>query len=373
MKGKQIAKIFESIPNFDTYSHYNSTLEKIFKSNSLKNLIETLKRQKDINEISLIDQISKIDTNKPIDVYAAEDEDLKKIQNDEEYDIFDEINDEKEQDQSKNEKIKKEFWKNNAVERKKKMRPALDPFKYNPNYNSIYKNVPTFKIIDPKKVLDNLDAKSKTKRKLKNKDNNKSNEEKSLIKETNIILNKKNSNTLFQSMELNKTPLKNNKILNTIGTFKSSDKLNNRNSLPKLTRLSKYKIIDSINSDNDNHALRFSKYIPRKYYIHENNKIVSYLNPINYIKPKNKTKSIDFDKMLYRNGKNLIYASTLKNPSFGQYNPKYSYIDKNEQVRLFNPDEKEFVKNKKYLMRKLWASYKVNTEYQMVDNNKINN
>ena len=61
MKGKQIARMFESIPKFDTYSHYNSTLEKLFKSNSLKTLIETLKRQKDINEISLLDQISKKD------------------------------------------------------------------------------------------------------------------------------------------------------------------------------------------------------------------------------------------------------------------------------------------------------------------------
>ena len=294
------------------------------------------------------------------------------MQNDEEYDIFDEINDEKEQYHSnKNEKIKKEFWRNN-VEKKKKLRPALDPFKYNPNYNSIYKNIPSFKIIDPKKVLYNLDVKSKTKKKGKNKDINKSNEEKSLITEDNINLNKK-SNSLFKSMELDKTPLQNKKISNTIAIFNNSQKSINKNDLPKLTKLSKYKIVDSNNSDNDNHALRFSKYIPRKFYIHENNKIVSYLDPINYIKPKNKTKSIDFDKMLYRNGKNLIYASALKNPSFGQYNPKYSYIDKNEKVRLFNPDEKEFIKNKRYLMRKLWASYKVNREYQMVDNDKINN
>ena len=39
-----MVKMFESIPNFDTYSHYNSKLEKVFKSGSLKNFIETLKR-----------------------------------------------------------------------------------------------------------------------------------------------------------------------------------------------------------------------------------------------------------------------------------------------------------------------------------------
>ena len=118
--------------------------------------------------------------------------------------------------------------------------------------------------------------------------------------------------------------------------------------------------------------MRFSKYIPRKYIIPEHNKIVSYLDPINYIKPKNQNKSIDFDKMLHRSEKSLIYASRLKNPSVDQYNPKYSYIYKNQTVRLFNPEEKYSSNNKKYLMRKLWASYKVYTDYQLVDNNKIN-
>ena len=368
MKGKQIAKMFESIPNFDTYSHYNSILEKVFKSGSLKNFIETLKHQKSINEISLLDQISKIDTNKPIDIYADEDSELKKIQNEEENDIFDEISDEKDQYiNKKNEKRKHELWRINAGENKKKKRIklALDPFKYNPNYNSIYKNIPTFKIIDPNKVLSNMDDITKNKRKLKNKDRNKSNEKRTLITETNINLNKKYNNSISPLSE-------NKKFLNTIG---NSYRPNERNhlKLPKLTRLSKDKIVDTINSDNENHALRFSKYIPRKYHIYNNNKIVSYLNPINYIKPKNKNKSIDFDKMLHRSEKTLLYASCLKNPSFGQYNPKYTYIDKNEKVRLFNPEEKDFIKNKKYLMKKLWTSYNVNTEYQLVDNNKINN
>ena len=69
----------------------------------------------------------------------------------------------------------------------------------------------------------------------------------------------------------------------------------------------------------------------------------------------------------------MVYASCLKNPSFGQYNPRYNYIEKNETVRLFNPMERNSEMHKKFLMRKLWASYKVNTEYQLVDNSKIKN
>ena len=370
-----MVKMFESIPNFDTYSHYNSKLEKVFKSGSLKNFIETLKRQKNIKELSSLDQDSKIDSNEPIDIYVDDNSELKKIQNYEEHDIFDEINDEKEQNiNKKNEKIKKELWRINAGDiKKKKLSPTLDPFKYNPNYNSIYKNIPSFKIIDPKRVLSKMGSKSKNNKKLKIKDKYENNDEKRLINETNININK--NNNLSQNMEISKTPSKNKKVLNTINNINNTEKKSNKYSLklPIIEKLSKDKIKDSINSDNKNHALRFSKYTPRKYFIYNNNKIVSYLNPINYIKPKNKTKSIDFDKMLHRNEKNLINLSCLKNPSFGQYNPKYSLIDSNEKVRLFNPDEKEFIKNKKYLIRKLWGSYKVNTEYQLVDIDKINN
>ena len=69
MKGKRIVKMFESIPNYDTYGHYNSILEKVFKSNSLKNFIETLKRQKEIKEISLLDTV-----NMSIDIYSLKDD-----------------------------------------------------------------------------------------------------------------------------------------------------------------------------------------------------------------------------------------------------------------------------------------------------------
>ena len=368
---KKTVKMFESIPNFETYSHYNSTLEKVFKSNSLKNLIETLKRQKAINEISIMDEISKVNSNEPTDIYANEEIDIKKIHNQEDNDIFDEISEESEQPKNKKEKIKPDLWSITGVESKKKMiQPTLDPFKYNPNYNSIYKNIPSFRIIDPKKSLDNIYSKSKSrnKNKLKEKDSRKNKtKDNVLITEANLIMKGNN---------YNKTPLKlrnQNTNLNTLSNNNSNIQGNNSNKKEKkASSLSKNKLFESINTNNNgNHALRFSKYIPRKFNIPENNKIISYLEPVNYIKPKNKNKSIDFDKMLHRNEKNLIYASQLRNPSFVNYNPKYTCIDKDKNVRLFNPEEKDPKINKKYLMKKLWASYKVNTDYQLIDNNKI--
>ena len=363
MKEKKIVRMLESLPKFETYSQYNSTLEKLFKSKSLKNFIQNLKNQKTINEISLLDKISKVNTDEPIDIYADDDLDLKKIQNDEDYDIFEEVSEERDHPHNKkNEKAKMDSWRNNAVDlKRKKLHPSLDPFKYNPNYNSIYKNVPCFKIIDPKNRIMSLKNISKSKKIINDK-------EKPFITEAHLIL---------RNNKISQTPTKKSNILNTIGNIGNMDRFNSINNkkgirLPKLTK--KNNIMDSIKlDDNDNHALRFSKYIPRKYLIPENNKIISYLNPINHIKSKKENKAIDFDKMLHRNGKNMINVSCLKNPSFGHYNPKYTVIDKNENVRLFNPEEKEHENNKKYLMRKLWASYNVNTEYTLVDNNKINN
>ena len=236
--------------------------------------------------------------------------------------------------------------------------PILNPFKYHPNYNSIYKNIPSFKMIAPKKILLNRDEKSNKKSKEKDKSKEK---EKTLITEP----------TINRNNNLIKTPNKKIKVLNTIGNSSDNAITKAKLKLPALAKAVNYKKIDSINIENSNHALRFSKYIPRKFVIPENNKNISYLNPINYIKPKNKIKSIDFGKMLYRGENNLINTSELKNPSFGQYNPNYACIDKNEHVKRFNPEEKNSESHKKYLMRKLWGSYKVNTEYQLVDNDKI--
>ena len=383
MTERQVVRMLESIPKFDSFSSYNSSFEKIFKGCSLKTLIRQLKHQKEITETSILDELDKKDSKDQIEIYN-QDEDFKNINNEDEYDIFDEMYD---KNHNKNKKEdKKQIYKSNI--KKKKLNPVLDPFKYNPNYNSIYKNIPSVKIVDPRKNL------STNNDRLQSRNNNDEKKIKHIITNPNLD---KNINNMFKKIDNNKIPLIKRKTLNSLNNSKDSNNLNNSSNsnnsnkskskdkdnkenkdnkdsikLPKLTRLSKMKMDNSFN-DNDNHALRFSKYIPRKYNIPKVNKNVSYINPFNYIKPKNKTKSIDFDKMLHRNEKDFVYVSCLKNPSFFRYNPKYTYVEKNKQVKLFNPEDMDDEKRKKFLMKKLWGSYKVGTEYELINNVKFNN
>jgi len=377
MTERKVIRMLESIPKFDSYSRYNSSFEKVFRGSSLNSLLKTLKHQKDITETFILDELDGKDSKDQIDVYN-QDEDFKNIHNDDDFDIFDEMYDEKHKKNKREEK--RQTFRSDI--KKKKFDSVLDPFKYNPNYNSIYKNIPSVKIVDPRKNLSTNNGRFKSRNNIYNNEE----DSKHIITNTNLDQSSKN---LFKKIENSKIPLIKRKTLNSLNISKDSNNLNNSNNsnnsknkdkdnkenikLPKLTRLSKLKMDESINdNDNDNHALRFSKYIPRKYHIPKVNKNVSYINPFNYIKPKNKTKSIDFDKMLHRNENNLVYVSCLKNPSFCYYNPKYSYIDKNEHITLFNPEDKAEKKSKKLLMRKLWGSYKVGTEYHLINNDKFN-
>ena len=378
MSERKVVRMLESIPKFDSYSRYNESFEKVFRGNSLKSLLKALKHQKDITETSILDELDGKYSKDQLDVYN-QNEEFKNIHNEEEKDIFDEKYDENHNKNKKEEK--KQNYRDDF--RKKKFNFVLDPFKYNPNYNSIYKNIPSVKIIDPRKNLSTNNSRFKS----RNKFNNNEKDNTAIITNPNLD---KNSKIFFKKIEHNKIPLIKRKIMNSLNISKDSNNLNNSNNsdktnnsksrnkdnkenikLPKLTRLSKLTMDESIN-ESDNHALRFSKYIPRKYNIPKVNKNVSYINPFNYIKPKNKTKSIDFDKMLHRKEKDFVNASSLNNPSFCIYNPKYSYVEKNEQVKLFNPEDKGEEKRKKFLMRKIWGSYKIGTEYQIVNNDKFN-
>ena len=93
--------------------------------------------------------------------YDFTDEEFKNIHHEEEKDIFDEKYDEK-HNKNKNEE-KKQNYRDDF--RKKKFNFVLDPFKYNPNYNSIYRNIPSVKIIDPRKNLSTNNSRFKNRNK----------------------------------------------------------------------------------------------------------------------------------------------------------------------------------------------------------------
>ena len=355
MSEGDIVKIFESIPQNEGYSRYNTTLEKIFKTQSLRHFIDMYKRKRAAS-------LDKNDSKDFINNVFGDDLIAKKMKEEEENDIFDEINEEQDNETSemKTEENNQDYWKKIVELKKNKVTYNLDPFKYHPNYNSIYKNIPSVKITEPTiKTLPNMKTKEKTKyKKMEKKKLNPL-----LITEINNTFNKSGKSKLIKDTNNNKT----------FQNINHSDKnIKNGDKLPKLVTNQKNANTLLIPNKN-NHALRFSKYLPRNFKIPENNKNISYINPFNYNIPRNKNKSIDFDKMLHRNNKTLIYASSLKVPSFAQYNPKYNWIDKDKNIRSFNPEEKDKEKQKKYLIKKICTSYDVNTEYQIVDNNKLNN
>jgi hypothetical protein len=59
MEQQKMVEMFESIPQFETYSNYSNTLSRVFKNNSLKNLIEILKNPKKFHGGNFLDEISK--------------------------------------------------------------------------------------------------------------------------------------------------------------------------------------------------------------------------------------------------------------------------------------------------------------------------
>lgn len=339
-------KIIESIPHNETYSKYNSTLEKIFKSQSLRHYINVYKNRRTMS----FDKNEAYDFN--TNVFG--DELLyKKLKEDEENNIFDDTNGENEKGEPKLEETKEDFWKKIVEMKKNKIEYNLDPFKYHPNYNSIYKNIPSVKITEP------------TKTKLKEKSKDKNNYKKMEKKKMNKLLITEINHTFNEEKKQSKD--RNNKSFVNINLTDTNIKKEIK--LPKLSGNPKNKNMTLITNRN-NHAIRFSKYLPRKFIIPDHNKNISYINPFNYIKPKNKTKSIDFNKMLHRNDKTLIYTSSLKTPSFCQYNPKYDWVDKDKCSIYFNPLQKNEKKHKKYLIKKICTSYNVNTEYEILNDLK---
>ena len=356
MKDLKTIEMFDSIPKFQTYSKYNTSLEKIFKGKWLKNLVDSLKHPRKVTKQGILEDITK---KLPDD---DEDELLYgntiNIKKDDQPKNLLEDNEEIIPSTKQTKHINMLFNNTCFTPRKKFNKPGLDPFKYNPNYNSIYKNTPCVKIKEDtcknRKCFNNpfLTVVNSTKNFSisKNKSRNKG---KKIFKYKTSIENKKTKN---KSLTIN----------NEIGKGERHNNMKTMKTLPVINK-NKNNIYDK-----NNHALRFSKCISRKVNIYNVNKIVSYLQPYDYSTSRNKT--IDFRKMLHRSEKNLINVSSLKVPSFYFYHPNYELIEQKPLRILFNEEEnvKKNRNNKKFLMQKLWRSYDVKQEYQLVDNSKLN-
>ena len=155
MNGKKIVKMFESISQFDTFSKYNSSLERIFKNRSFKDFLHTLKNPTKLK--SDFNDNKKGEGKFFSDNLDFDDELINEIKTIENEDFFNEKNDLK---NKKKDKSLKEIKKEKII-KKKIIIENPDPFKYHPNYNAIYKYVPTVKFTEPTNYISPLKKKEK--------------------------------------------------------------------------------------------------------------------------------------------------------------------------------------------------------------------
>jgi hypothetical protein len=115
-------------------------------------------------------------------------------------------------------------------------------------------------------------------------------------------------------------------------------------------------------SDQRNNAIKFSNYTNRKdIFMNAENPILTYQNPEDILKTA-KTTMIDFNKMKQRNVNDILNVNNYPavcyykpDPKFTQDNPKHNFEFKKEKIT-----------SKKYLIKKMWGSYDVCTDYKLV-------
>lgn len=395
-------RFFESIPKFDSYSHYGICLDKYFKNKSLKKFIKTLKYHEQYK--------NKINSEGSL-FLPFESKDKNNEQNEEDNmipehflkdtdqlgDIFS-INYPSKREKKINENSKKTtsyFHTKNTY----KKDYNLDPFKYTPNYDAISKKIPFVTIHKPesttKKKLLNSKKLEQFKNSQKNSANNliQNNDIKHSVKKINeksqsqIYFRRRNKKKnliplSFTEAELfknnipkispkNKTQtiIKNNKIENK--PKNNNIMLRNVNSSEsfRLTKQSSKSgvftfVTDHVSQCNSPYKTGQNLF-KRKY---EENLVIDNKQIPFY----NRNKAIDFSKMQRHSFKNLLNKDCLKNPKAGYYNPKYDFIEKSPRNIFFGKKPIDEYKSKKLLLNHIMRSYHTDIKYLIIDNSKLN-
>jgi hypothetical protein len=353
MKPLKLINLFDSIPQINNYSHYGSSLEKMFKMSSLRHFIKTLKFKEEFHNKYLKEGYVK-EKKKEYDIYEKVEMNEKK--NNEEEDIFS-------LPASKSEnKIK---IKNNRNINNKYMffhkkpenilNASPDPLKYNPNYNSISKNIPSFKIIKP--VLEDKNLKKN------NSINNgmKKNKSKIVLNDINLKRRMQTLNNESRNDSSNASIGRDNRFITEI-PIKNKDNFFLKNYSHKKYERKLPTIINDLP-----HYMHSCKSIKKLRDNDTNNNLKT--NSF-----YNKNRAVDFRKMQSRSTKMFINLHSLEVPNFGYYVPKYNYIQ-NRQINI-NLNKKPFIDKlheKQFLLKKILCSYYMEPNYHIIDNNKLNN
>ena len=358
----------DSISKYSIYSKLNVNYDRMLGDRSLKGFVKMNKKPKIIKKLSYLEEIH---LKYPNELKEKDKKDphefinklmLKNLENNKNDNLNNNNNKYYKIFKSQpNKNSKKLSIKNYLNSNKKKYEEiiSLDPFKYNPNYNAIFKKVPYVKIVEPKdKKQKNLSM---------NQDNLKN---RNKINVTTITSSMDNTNENENNND-NKIKEKNISVSNNnIDRIKLPIVKNNR-----------------LYERNDNHALRFSKYGNQKSIFSDNKNE----NEENYEQNNNynnnydnnsiscdkinmkKIFTVNFDKMMSRKGNDLVNNYSLKTPSFNRYSPNYDFV-KNSPAKIsfsyHNMDNND-INKKKYLLRKIMASYSVDTEFHILNKDQL--
>ena len=355
MKPLKMINLFESIPKINSYSHYGSSLEKLFKMSSLKYFIKTLKFKEEFHKKFLKEE-SVNKKKKEYDIYEMEGITNTKDTNDE--DIFS-LSDTKSviKPKIKNKEINKSYFYHKKNFSTINDSPP-DALKYYPNFNSISKNIPSVRIVKP----------SSDKNKFLRK-NILLNSEKKI--DINKLISKDSTTPNKNLLTISNERRKNNLLINEEGNMKrfitevpiknKSKNFFKNNSVKKYP----YKLPNIITSAEIPHYMLELKHNKKRNIENDlNNNTISFYN---------KNRAIDFSKMQKRSSKIFLNLHSLKVPNSGYYEPKYNLIEKRQYNIHINkkPILDNFTK-KQILLKKIMTSYYINPNYQLIDGTKLN-
>ena len=156
--------------------------------------------------------------------------------------------------------------------------------------------------------------------------------------------------------DTNQSINKNQVLLKDKSKSKYNQTNNQNNFLKSNTDYSTY--ITDIPRPNGKQIFRFEKYSDRKEMLKDDK-----TNILSYIEPKKfgegfKKLNFDFSKCSKR--KTKIIETGI--PAICYYNPKYTCFEKNNHILSFKT--KIDKSNKRYLIKKLWRSYGVDSQYK---------
>jgi len=333
---------------YETYSKYSNVLEEKFKGFSLKSLVNTCKNPRIFVKPNFLEEFAK---KYPHD----NDQFIKESNNNNKAKSFAESLIIKKQPKSPS----IDPWTRSIRNTTKLYEPKPDPCWYNPNFHSIYKNIPCCIISPIRNKNKNLKNRNRKLQLINTPKENHKTQNNSVIKK---------NNNLYKSLTIENDR---NKPID-LKNYNNSDKVSQ--TLPAVKNNSNRNILKNMNkNDRNNHAFKFANYTPRKQNLVEHSDIVSYIEPHDY--NANLKKTFDFGKMQDREKSVMINYPNLEIPSSYYYNPKYEFTEARPARTLFTHQDivDANKKSSKFKIHKLWTSYNYHLRYQLIDNDKLNN